>query len=261
MNNVELDRLEGEKEHYNKVFRLRRSGDASIIVDGKWFNKYYRNHGFSLQLLGDIKNKKILNIGCGGFAGGGNHVWLVKKGATVIGIDITEEGLNVTRDIADYNNVSVDLRLEGAEKMSFPDDYFDKIFSYGVIHHLNIEDGIRELSRCLKKRGELVIMEPWDGNPILRFSRKYLWYPKKDRTNLEKPLTSSDIVLFSKYFQKQELFYFNLFGAFIRFLVMIPFERVKDFLISICHRVDDFFLGRFPFMKRYCGIVVGKFTK
>ena len=43
--------------------------------------------------------------------------------------------------------------------MPFPDDYFDIVFSHGVLHHVpDIETAQKEIHRVLKSDGELIVM-------------------------------------------------------------------------------------------------------
>jgi cyclopropane fatty-acyl-phospholipid synthase-like methyltransferase len=50
-----------------------------------------------LKLLGDVKCKDVLEIGCGG---GQNTIVLSKKGAKSIGLDISEEQIKYARKLA-----------------------------------------------------------------------------------------------------------------------------------------------------------------
>lgn len=261
MDSRDLNRLDSEKVHYNNLFEQMNLSDDERVVDDSWTESYHEYHGFGLRLLGDLQGRTVLNVGCGGIGDGHVTTWLAQQGAKVFGVDITQEGLRLSKEIAEFNNVSVELRLESAEKLSFPSDYFDKILAYGVIHHLDVDVGLKQLSRCLKKGGTLVAVEPWDGNPLLRFARKYLWYPQKNRTPLERPLGSKDMELFSLYFAEQELFYFELVGSLIRVFRLVPLKFLRKALIAACHKIDEVILGRFPSMKKYCRLFVGEFRK
>jgi len=256
-----IDRVDTERIHYDKEFEKIKLEDGDMFVDDQWLVDYHRYHAFALRELGDIKGKKVLNIGAGGLGGGKNTSWLAKQGAFVSGIDITEVGLSIAKQIANFNVVTVDLRLESAENMSFPSEYFDLILSYGVIHHLNIETAIRELFRHLKKGGKLIVVEPWNGNPFFRFARNHLWYPQKNRTKFERALNKEDLKVFLRYFAEHKIVFFELVASFTRVFRLIPIKFIREIIINTCNKIDDFILKAFPFMKNYCRNFVGIFKK
>lgn len=41
----------------------------------------------------------------------------------------------------------------------------------------------------------MISVDAWDGNPLLQFARNYLWYPGKNRSPMETPLTKDSINL------------------------------------------------------------------
>ncbi|MFX1286438.1 MAG: class I SAM-dependent methyltransferase [Promethearchaeota archaeon] len=58
-----------------------------------------------LGLLGNVKGKRILELGCGG---GQNSIVLAKWGAKVIGLDISEIQLECANILAKKEGVRVD---------------------------------------------------------------------------------------------------------------------------------------------------------
>jgi ubiquinone/menaquinone biosynthesis C-methylase UbiE len=47
-----------------------------------------------------------------------------------------------------------------ASKLDFPDNHFDAVFDFGIIHHIpNWKDCIQELKRVLKPNGEVILEE------------------------------------------------------------------------------------------------------
>ncbi|MBE2255796.1 MAG: class I SAM-dependent methyltransferase [Ignavibacteria bacterium] len=126
-----------------------------------------------------IKNKKILDQGCGG---GRYTVALKLLGAKeCYGVDYSEEG------IADANHKMKVLNLENIKfikndvlSLEFDDNSFDFVFSNGVLHHTsNWQKGISELMRVLKPGGSgflYLIENPgglfWDSIEILRAINK-----------------------------------------------------------------------------------------
>lgn len=255
------NRLDSEVAHYNDEFSKMQFSDMDMLVDDSWLSDYHRYHAYALRVLGDVKGTRVLNIGAGGLGGGKNTVWLAKQGADVVGIDITTEGLNITEKLARFNGVSVELRCESAENINCPDDYFDTILSYGVIHHLDIEVGVRELYRCLKPGGALVVVEPWNGNPFLEFARNRLWYPGKKRTEFERALNKDDLDLLTDSFSDNQIVYFELVASLTRVFAMFPIKSVREAIIRMSYGIDSAILKASPGMEKYCRNFVGKFIK
>lgn len=99
------------------------------------------------------KNKKVLEIGCGG---GIDAFRFATSGAIYTGVDLTERAVKITR-----------IKLKGlgkvfqmnSELLDFPNDYFDLVYSFGVIHHTaNPKRVLKEALRVLKPDGILFIM-------------------------------------------------------------------------------------------------------
>ena len=107
--------------------------------------------------LSDLKEKRVLEIG----PGGGGHSCLFKKyGAVVTVADITpERALSATKKLALMDgSESAGFNADG-EKLPFQDDYFDIVYSNGVLHHAEDTDRcIAEVHRVLKPGGRAIIM-------------------------------------------------------------------------------------------------------
>ncbi|MFX1506775.1 MAG: class I SAM-dependent methyltransferase [Promethearchaeota archaeon] len=109
----------------------------------------------ALKLLGDVKGKKILEIGCGG---GQNSIVLSKWGAEVIGLDISEVQLEHANSLAKEEGVSVKFLQGRMEDLSrFENGIFDIVTSS---HAIGYADDLRavykETARVLKPGGFLV---------------------------------------------------------------------------------------------------------
>lgn len=111
-----------------------------------------------LRKMSSIKNIDIaLEIGCGN----GNGTRLINKYFTpkkIIAIDLDEKMI----DVAQKRNKGSNFVFEvmDASKLDFPDNYFDTIFDFGIIHHIsNWKDCIKELRRVLKPNGEIILEE------------------------------------------------------------------------------------------------------
>lgn len=136
-----------------------------------------------------FKGKKVLEIGVGV---GTDHVSLARAGAILSGIDITSRSIELTSKNLHFHNFFSDLHVANTESLPFPDNNFDVVFSFGVLHHIsNIEKAISEIERVLKPRGEILIG---------LYNRKSLYYWYKI---MKFPWSSKDTIL--KRFQAIEI--------------------------------------------------------
>jgi SAM-dependent methyltransferase len=98
----------------------------------------------------------VLEIGVGL---GADHQRFAEAGADLFGIDLTERAIEHTsRRMAEFG-LSSDLRVGDAEHLSFPDGFFDRVYSWGVLHHTPATpEAIAEVRRVLKPGGTASIM-------------------------------------------------------------------------------------------------------
>lgn len=108
-----------------------------------------------VKLLGNVKNKKLLDAGCGT---GEFSYLLAKKGAKVTGIDGAEKLI----DISKKNFPGVTFQVQNlSKKLKFKDKEFDKILCKYVL--MLVDDPtpvLKEFKRILKDNGNLVISIP-----------------------------------------------------------------------------------------------------
>lgn len=104
----------------------------------------------------NLKHKRVLEIGCGL----GSHTQqLVEAGCRLTAIDLTNRAVELTKKRLSLRNFVADVRVMDAEVMDFPDEEFDFVWSWGVIHHSSRpQQIIKEVFRILKNGGEFRLM-------------------------------------------------------------------------------------------------------
>lgn len=105
----------------------------------------------------DFKGKRVLEIGLGQ---GAETQKIIEAGAIYHGIDLTEESVARVKLRCELFSLPYEsLQVMNAEKLDFPDESFDIVFSHGVIHHSpRIKMIIAETHRVLRKGGRVVVM-------------------------------------------------------------------------------------------------------
>jgi ubiquinone/menaquinone biosynthesis C-methylase UbiE len=115
-----------------------------------------------LHLLGDIKGKRIIDLGCGG---GQNAVALAKMGAEVTGVDFSREQIKRAESLAAAQKVSIRFQQADISAIPFIDDQsFDIAISACAISFLERIDLVfTEANRVLNSGGRFILS---DMNPL-----------------------------------------------------------------------------------------------
>lgn len=104
-----------------------------------------------------IKGKKVLEIGCGM---GAHASVFANAGAEVTAIDLTERAVSMTKKRFELFNIkNASVMRSDAENLPFPDNSFDFVWSWGVIHHsADTQRIVKEIFRVLKPNGQASVM-------------------------------------------------------------------------------------------------------
>jgi|TARA_Y100000310_G_C20480596_1_gene714485 SAM-dependent methyltransferase len=122
-----------------------------------WFYNELLEMPTTLGLLGNVKNKKILDFGCGT---GIYAKILTRKGAKLKGFDISKGMLN----IAKKENPKLNFKLGSGYNIPFKEK-FDIVVASLVVHYLKDWNKMfREVSKVLKKGGYFIFST---GNPVV----------------------------------------------------------------------------------------------
>lgn len=124
---------------------------------------------------GDLKGKRVLDIGCGA---GGRSVAIALKGAAVIGVEPLIDGVRASRARAlKYTDIKADFLIGEGEKIPFKDCLFDLVTSFCVLEHAKrIDEVIFEAYRTLKKGGFFYCELPNHLFPIEGHYETF-WFP------------------------------------------------------------------------------------
>jgi len=99
---------------------------------------------------------RVLEIGVGL---GTDLVRFVRAGAIATGVDLTERAVGLVRRRLELEGLEADLRVADAEALPFEDGSFDRVYSWGVLHHTpDTGRAVREAVRVLRPGHELCVM-------------------------------------------------------------------------------------------------------
>jgi ubiquinone/menaquinone biosynthesis C-methylase UbiE len=102
------------------------------------------------------RGQRVLEIGVGA---GTDFIRFARAGAIASGVDLTEHAVALVRKRLELESLEGDLRVADAEALPFEDGRFDRVYSWGVLHHTpDTERSVREAIRVLRLGGELCVM-------------------------------------------------------------------------------------------------------
>ena len=102
------------------------------------------------------KNLNVLEVGCGL---GTDGAQFAKAGAVYTGIDLTDAAVDLARRRFELFQLPGTFRVADAERLDFPDNSFDIVYSHGVLHHTpDTAAAVREVHRVLRPGGKAVVM-------------------------------------------------------------------------------------------------------
>jgi 2-polyprenyl-3-methyl-5-hydroxy-6-metoxy-1,4-benzoquinol methylase len=116
----------------------------------------------------------VLELGCGT---GSFTRELARSGAEIVAIDVSPELLEIAN--ANTSAPNVQYQIQNAYALRYPEGMFDSVVGSSVLHHLEIEDAIRDIYRVLKPEGTIYFTEPNMLNPQIAIQKNIPWIKRK----------------------------------------------------------------------------------
>jgi len=134
--------------HWEQISKSLRKRNVYVIA----------RYNLILDLIAnEIKNKKILDVGCGD---GALTYLLAKRGANVIGIDNSKETIKFAKERCG-NFKNLDFQIASVYELPFGNKNFDYVISSEIIEHLEYpEKMLSEINRIWNQHGKVIITTP-----------------------------------------------------------------------------------------------------
>ena len=202
-------------------------------------------------LLGDVAGKDLLDMACGM---GEESVYFAKLGARVTGIDISDVGIASLKKRAAFHRLDITALEMRVDPTSFADDSFDRVHGLGILHHVGIAAGLREVDRVLRPGGLGVFLEPIGNSPTIEAVKTFLM--KRARflgefdhvTDHEHNLTWREVETAVQRFADVRIYPYHLLYRLKRFFPYASLDTVR--------RIDSGLLALMPRLRHYAGGVV-----
>lgn len=255
-----------EDETLERERQFHDAWASAIDVDGIQVADYFEactapENRFILKHMGDIKGKRLLDLGCGA---GENSVYFAKKGAWCVASDYSPGMVEVALKLAAANGVQIQGRTMNAIALDCPDNTFDFVYASNLLHHLpDPRAAILEMHRVLKPGGKACFWDPLSHNPIINVYRRIA---TKVRTEDETPLDIGIVNFVRSHFSQTayDTFWLASLWIFLRFYLIEKVdpnqERYWKKIIVEQARLEpeyrrlekvDEILKKIPLMKRF----------
>lgn len=155
---------------------------------------------YAFYLLGDVRGKAVIDLGCGT---GANLIPLAKRGANVVGVDISPELIELARArLQSYgiSNGRARLQTGSAYETGLPDESVDVVFSIALLHHLDLARARAEIYRILRPGGCFILKEPIRFSRTMNRLRKLFPAPKAEISDFEHPMTRDELAIVTQGF-------------------------------------------------------------
>lgn len=180
----------------------------------------------------DYKGKKAIDIG---FGHGNNLLFLAQLGLEIFGVEVHKDICKLTTDRLSRLEIKANLQCGRNRAIPFPDNTFDYLVSWDVIHYEvddeHIREAIEEYHRVLKPGGRFFLSTVAPNNAIL---------------------SGADIIGCHRYkitreddFRKGEIFFCFDSPAYVEFFFSERFSTVRTGRVSsdIFQRTVDCFIA------------------
>jgi len=202
-------------------------------------------------LMGELSGKDLLDLACGM---GEESVYFAKLGARVTGIDISDVGIASLKKRAAFHRLDITALEMRVDPTSFPDDSFDRVHGLGILHHVGIEAGLREVDRLLRPGGLGVFLEPIGDSPAIEGIKTFLMKHARflgefdHVTDHEHNLTWREVETAVQRFADVRIYPYHLLYRLKRFFPYASLDTVR--------RIDSGLLALMPQLRHYAGGVV-----
>lgn len=207
-----IDINKRQKEFYNSTKKNKKNfvsriwsklRNKTLSSYTKQFNlkeKVYNHHKL---WLGDLTDKKVLDLGC--YRGNALSLYMAKNCKEYIAIDLSDAGLQFLRDkiaaeeCKNAKVIAVDFLSE-----EFGYDNFDIIYAYGVLHHFeHVDLLIKMLNKKLATGGSIISYDPLETSFPIKVLRM-LYRPFQSDKDWEWPFNKKTLKKFETNFHIKE---------------------------------------------------------
>lgn len=209
-------------------------------------------------MLGDVRGKTILEYGCGE---GWTTAEIAAMGGEIHAFDISSVAIGHALKLLEKRGLAKNcvLKKMGAEQLDYPDNFFDSVFGFAILHHLDLDRAMPEMYRVLKAGAEAFFAEPLGTNPLINLYRNLT---PQYRTKDEAPLILEEFTRYGVQFRefKHIEYYLTAICSLGLAYLRLP-QPVVHYFNRMLLRLDRKILYRYPYLGRYAWYTIIKLVK
>jgi SAM-dependent methyltransferase len=176
----------------------------------------------------------VLDYACGS---GGMTREIARAGAAfAVGIDISEVSVRNATHTAHAEGLSDRVRFlqRDCEATELPDTAFDRILCTGMLHHLDLDRAMPELSRILKPGGRILCVEALNYNPAIKLYRRLT---PRHRTDWEARhiLSLREVRYARRWFAVENMRFFCMTSPLA---TLLRPGRARNLALQVGHAID-----------------------
>lgn len=192
-----------QKEFYNQAKRNYFTQIWANFRNGV-LNKIRKNIGVHNQAyelhkawLGDLSDKKVLDLGC--YSGNYLSNYIAENSKIYLGIDLSDVAINkLNQNLKHLPNA----KAQAVDFLSddFTEKKFDIIYAYGVLHHFpNIDILINRMNEILVDGGSIISYDPLETSWPVKLVRT-IYRPFQSDADWEWPFTKKTVQKYTNAF-------------------------------------------------------------
>lgn len=196
---------EGKKPEKNIASKLWSSFRNGALSDfRKKFDIKDRVYDEHKIWLGDMSDKKILDLGC--LRGNALSIYMAHQAKEYIGIDLSDVAIaHLQKNIEKHDCPNACALAVDFLSPEFHQTDFDIIYAYGVLHHFeNFDLLVSRLKEKLKPGGIIISYDPLETSVPIKILRS-IYRPFQDDKDWEWPFTKNVIRKINNNFKIEEI--------------------------------------------------------
>ncbi len=142
------------KNHISKEWDNASEVWVDFVRQGKDYFRDELNNPAMFYLIGNLKGLTVLDVACGE---GYNTRLLAKKGARIVGIDLSKKMIESAVSQEQENPYGIDYYVMNSKALTFSDESFDLVTCFMALMDIKDYDRtVKEIVRVLKDGGRFI---------------------------------------------------------------------------------------------------------
>jgi len=155
------DRQKREQAYYDEYSQFKQvteiTFDPVAGLERRPWNTYWQIYEFALTNFKG-PGQRLLDFGCGSGMPATRYAHI---GYEVHGFDVSQKNIENAQQLAQKYGLAerTHYSIQTAERLEYPDNFFDLVVGMDILHHVEIERAVQECRRVLRPGGRAIFRE------------------------------------------------------------------------------------------------------